>query len=160
MEILTDVPRVAIDAHHLDFSFVELKERGGTRTLKITLNQLSVYNAVVILRGIKTPRPIIHQVMMNSLEALGANLERVLVTDFVDNVYHASLSLRKKSDTYSIDAHITDALALALIKNCPIYIDEEVFDKVEKFRTGFGSGISNEETVKMLSQLDPGKPES
>ncbi len=97
--------------------------------------------------------------MITTLATLGANLDKVVVTDFVDGIYHSTLHVRMGHQVNYMDAHVTDAINLAFINNCPILVEEEVFDKSRNYKNNLKpSSISDEEAQIMFESIDPDKP--
>jgi len=80
------------------------------------------------------PRPLSHDLIRNLTEQLGLKISKVVVTDVKNNTYYASIYLRsKESDTQSeltVDARPSDAIALALRTGSPIYVTQEVLDRL------------------------------
>jgi len=84
-------------------------------------------------------RPWSHDLMQSLLERLGANLERVVIDNFADDTFFATLHLRYRDNELVVDARPSDAIALALRTFSPILVNDEVMDEIS-FRPGAGEG--------------------
>lgn len=110
-------------------SGVILKEIGGERTLPIIIGEYEAQSIALGLENIKPPRPITHDLTLSILEKLGAQIERVIVTELKNNTYYAIIALRRKMKLYEVDARPSDAIALAVRQNIPIFVEEDVMQK-------------------------------
>jgi bifunctional DNase/RNase len=81
------------------------------------------------LQHVPTPRPLTHDLIRNILQSLGATLQRVTITDIRDNTYFAVLHLRVKGEELQIDSRPSDAIAVALRMNAPIFTAVQVLAK-------------------------------
>lgn len=105
---------------------VILKEVGGKRRLPIFVGRPEGDAIVFHLNGEQPQRPMTHDLAINVLRSIGAQLVHVLIADLRGDYYYAQLVFRSGSETFSIDARPSDAMALAVRAGCPIYIDEDV----------------------------------
>jgi len=110
-------------------SGVILKELDGDRTLPIIIGEYEAQSIALGLENIKPPRPITHDLALNIIEKLGGQIERVIVTELKNNTYYAIIEIRRKNKLYEIDARPSDAIALAVRQNLPIFVEEEVMRK-------------------------------
>jgi len=84
-------------------------------------------NAIALqIERIDTPRPMTHDLMKSILFQLGAELEKIVVTTLKDNTFYARLHLRRGGEPILIDSRPSDAIALALRTDAPIYVTDEV----------------------------------
>lgn len=81
------------------------------------------------MEGSKPPRPMTHDLMKNLLDSLGAKVDRVVISELRDETYYARVYLRTKDRQMDVDARPSDAIALALRAEAPIFISEEVAAK-------------------------------
>lgn len=113
-------------------------------------------NAIALeLQGERFPRPLTHDLIVNTLSELGVKIDRVVVSDLRENSYYALLCLQWGDKTYEIDARPSDSLAIAVRVKCPVYIDERVLAKCPKM----SGEISDEEAEKFKDQLRSMTPE-
>jgi len=84
-------------------------------------------NAIAIeIEKVAAPRPMTHDLVRNLIYNLNAELEKIVITELKESTFLATLWLRQGDDRLTIDARPSDALALALRADCPIYVAEEV----------------------------------
>ena len=106
---------------------VVLRELGGEgRLLPIYIGQPESLAIAFALDGVQTPRPMTHDLMRDLLEELGATVERVIVTHLQEGTFYAEIHMVAGGDQHSVSARPSDALALALRIDCPIFASDEV----------------------------------
>ncbi len=124
---------------------VLLKENDGDRYLPIWIGAVEATAIAFAQQGVVTPRPMTHDLMRDVLQALGARLERVTITDLQEGVFYALLRF---ADGTEVSARPSDAIALAMRLEVPVYGEESVLaeagiavpedteqeNEVEKFR--------------------------
>ncbi len=110
-------------------SGVILKEIKGERTLPIIIGEYEAQSIALGLEKIKPPRPITHDLTLSMLDSLTAEIEKIAVTELKNNTYYAIIYIRRNSTLYEIDSRPSDAIALAVRKNIPIFVAEEVMEK-------------------------------
>ena len=126
---------------------VLLKEVGGTRYLPIWIGAGEATAIAFALEGVQPPRPLTHDLLKLSLEALDASVERVVVTEMRDGIYYADLVLGRAGAEITVSSRPSDAIALAARTGSPILVspqvleesgveihDEEEEDEVARFR--------------------------
>ena len=112
---------------------IVLKERDGQRSFPIVIG---IREAQAIHRGVhglQHERPLTHDLMLSVLDSLGVSLERVIVNDLRDGTFFARLIFVRNGETYDIDSRPSDAIALAVQRQTPIYVEEKVFDDACRF---------------------------
>ena len=102
-----------------------LKEVNGLRRLPIIIGAFEAQSIALEMEGIKPPRPLTHDLLKNVMELLGASLTDVFINDLKDGTFYARLSL----DTQEVDSRPSDAIALAVRYNFPIYVADKVMDE-------------------------------
>lgn len=110
-------------------SGVILKELDGDRTLPIIIGEYEAQSIALGLENITPPRPITHDLVLNILETLDAQIERIIISDLRNNTYYAIIQLRRRSELLEIDARPSDALALAVRQGVQIFVEEDVMRK-------------------------------
>ena len=125
---------------------VLLKEDEGERYLPIWIGAAEAAAIAFALQGVVTPRPMTHDLMKNLLEEVGAQVQRIEITELREGTYYANINMRMNGSAYEISARPSDAIALAVRVEAPIFADEEVLtdasilipsdeeDEVEKVR--------------------------
>ena len=81
------------------------------------------------LEGLKPPRPITHDLLKNMLDTLNTKVDRVVISDLKDETYYAKIYMKSRDGELVVDARPSDAIALALRSDSPIYVSEEVAAK-------------------------------
>lgn len=112
-------------------------------------------NAIAIeIEKMAAPRPMTHDLTRNLIRHLNAQLERVVITEIKDETFFAVLWLRQGTDSLAIDARPSDAIALALRADCPIYVDERVMQTAKLNTTGPPEGPTAEQLRGWLEGLN------
>jgi len=105
-----------------------LKEVYGERRLPIIIGQFEAQAIALELEGIKPPRPLTHDLLKSTIENLGATVVEVIINELRDNTFFAKIVLEVSSLTNEIDARPSDAIALAIRTNVPIYVADSVLE--------------------------------
>lgn len=105
-----------------------LGEVEGERQLPIIIGPTEAQATSLYLKGVKTPRPLTHDLFYTCINALGATLLRVLIYKAVDGVFYSYIYLKKDSEITRIDARTSDAIALAVRADCTIFIYESILE--------------------------------
>lgn len=108
-----------------------LGEVGGERQLPIIIGPAEAQSTALCLKGVKTPRPLTHELFTTCLHVLGASLLRVLIYKAKEGVFYSYIYLRKKEEEeiIRIDARTSDAVALAVRSDAPIYIYDSILER-------------------------------
>jgi len=110
---------------------IVLRDEEEKRSLPIWVG-LAEANAIALeLEKIPTARPMTHDLIRNILESVGARVSKVVVNDLKENTFYAVIHLRLGANDLTVDSRPSDAIALALRVDAPIYVDEEVLTKAE-----------------------------
>lgn len=134
---------------------ITLEETGGQRLVPIWIG-VNEGNAIGLkLQDEKLPRPMTHDLMTNILKALGVKVEKVLISDLRDGTYYAVIQLIIGSKRFEIDARPSDAMALAVRGEAPIFVGEKVLKKCPIIM----KPITEDEVEKFKQNLQALKPE-
>lgn len=106
-----------------------LGEVDGERQLPIIIGPTEAQATSLYLKGMKTPRPLTHDLFYTCINVLGATLLRVLIYKAVDGVFYSYIYLKKEEEIIRIDARTSDAIALAVRADCAIFIYESILEK-------------------------------
>jgi bifunctional DNase/RNase len=106
-----------------------LKERHGERVLPVGIGPLEAQAIVMPLQGVRPPRPMTHDIFVEILGSLGGHLRRVEITELIESTFHARLMLEADGRERSYDIRPSDAVALAVRTETPIFVAETVFDQ-------------------------------
>jgi bifunctional DNase/RNase len=124
---------------------VVLRDEDGQEVLPIWIGKAEANAISLALESVQLPRPLTHDLMKNALEALEAKVISVVVTDLRDNTYYAKLHLTHHDAEITVDARPSDAIALALRTECPIFVAKEVLQRQQ----------ADEDIAKWLENLRP-----
>lgn len=102
---------------------VLLSDREETKVLPIVIGPIEAMAILMNMQGVAPNRPLTHNLLKNLLDLLGAEVEQVIITNIKDNVYYANLYVRYDKYNYEVDSRPSDAIALAVAYNAPIYMD-------------------------------------
>ena len=112
-------------------------------------------NAIALhIERIDTPRPPTHDLIKNILLQLDANVDKIVVTDLQENTFYAVIHLRMNGDHITIDSRPSDAIALALRTDAPIYVTEEVINNSRNISLE-KENLDSEDIKKWLENLNP-----
>lgn len=106
-----------------------LKEIDGNRRIPIIIGQFEAQAIALEMEGIKPPRPLTHDLIKNIIDNLGATVLEVVVTELRDNTFYAKIVLEVSGLTNDIDSRPSDAIALAVRADAPIYVAEAVLQE-------------------------------
>jgi len=121
--------KIIIDEKRAD-QVIVLKEKGGQRQFPIMIGLVEASSIKMKLSKINLPRPLTHDLLMATIEALDAKLEQILIDDIVDETFHAKLVIRDKDGGLRrVDARPSDSIALAVRAGVPIFVEDKVIDK-------------------------------
>lgn len=137
---------------------VILKEIGGETTLPIWIGLLEAQAIASELEGVKFSRPMTHDLLRNIMELIDVKVNRIEVCDLKNNTYYALIHITHKGKKLSIDARPSDALALSLRVNAPIFVADAVIRKSVKIDLKAEPEDKSEQGKKwqeMLEKLDP-----
>lgn len=106
---------------------IVFREKEGTRFLPVVIGIAEVNAIKLKLSGIKPPRPLTHDLFLQTISQLGAKLEKVVIDKLQHNTFYAKLYLKRENNgEVIVDARPSDSVALALRASAPIYVAEEV----------------------------------
>ena len=142
---------------------VILQDPEGGALLPIWIGIFEAHAIAMKLEQIQAARPMTHDLLKGVLDSLGAALERVEVVDLVDNTYIARLQLRTGDTTYKVDSRPSDAIAVALRADCPIFVADHVLEASKIDPANFkldadkeeGAEGDEDEWTRMLKNYNP-----
>ncbi len=108
---------------------VLLKEKTADRYLPIWIGPAEADAIAVKLQGVTVPRPMTHDLLCSAIDALGASINHIMVNDLRNDTFYAKVVLNVDGGEMEIDSRPSDALALAVRVEAPIYVDDSVLDK-------------------------------
>src|SRR5262249_53112687 len=111
-------------------------------------------NAIALeIEKVSTPRPMTHDLIKNVLVGLDAHVHKVVVTELREDTFYAVIWMERKGQVIGVDSRPSDALALALRVDCPIYVEDDVL-KNSKQSAQISDRVSSEELRKWLEGLN------
>jgi bifunctional DNase/RNase len=127
---------------------VMLREDGdGGRVLPILIGGPEASAIHSALEGIVPPRPLTHDLSVTVFEALGATLERVLITEVREHTFFAELHFRTPTGQTIVSSRPSDAIALAVRTDAPIFAEESLLDEAGVVAPVVGEDDENEEAI-------------
>lgn len=148
------VVNVAIDANS-KMPVIVLKEKTGEKTLPIWIGLFEAQAIALALENVKPPRPLTHDLAKSLIEKLKGKVDKVVISDLRNNTFYAQILIKKNGESIKVDSRPSDAIAIALRLNVPIFIDETVLDKVS---IG-GKPIGEDELAEFRKKLKDLRPE-
>src|SRR5215467_5679416 len=121
--IEVQVSRLGIDPGTQAYVVV-LQEKGGARLLPIWIGQPEAESIVMHMHNMKRSRPLTHDLCKNIIVAMGATLRRVQITRVENNTYYGELHLESQGKITRVDSRPSDAIAIALRLDAPIFAAE------------------------------------
>lgn len=131
---------------------VVLKENGGEAVLPIWVGLYEANAIALEIEKVATPRPMTHDLIKNVLMGLDTVVHKVVVSELKDDTFYAVIWIEQAGRVVSVDSRPSDALALALRMDCPIYVDEEVLAS-SKVTSAISDKSTAEEMRKWLEGL-------
>ena len=166
IEMIIDSIRVSLMNYQ---RVVILKEKMAERYLPIWIGPAEADAIAVKLQGVTVPRPLTHDLLHSVIDALGATINSIIVSELKNDTFYAKIILNIDGEQMEVDSRPSDALALAVRAKAPIYAEEIVLDKAgilldketgkpvpqQREMTGDnGKKVSEEEMRKMSAFYD------
>lgn len=107
---------------------VVLGEQDGSRRLPIVIGAFEAQAIAVAMERMTPNRPLTHDLFKNALDTFGVDLKEVIINDLLDGIFYAKLVCLRKGEIIEIDSRTSDALALAVRFNCPVYTYEFILE--------------------------------
>lgn len=126
VEVTVDSIRVSLLSQH---RVVVLKEVGSNRYLPIWIGPFEADAIAIHLEGVQVARPLTHDLLKSVIHSLGAKVAYVVVDDLRNDTFYARIILEINGNKIEVDSRPSDAIALAVRANVPIYVAEEVMDQ-------------------------------
>ncbi len=108
---------------------IVLKERNGTRSFPIVIGIVEIFAIDRRLKGIKPPRPMTHDLLESVITNLGAEMQKIVIDDLSNHTFYAKIYLSLNGKVVEIDSRPSDAIALGVALEAPIYVAEDVLDQ-------------------------------
>lgn len=131
-----------------------LKNDEGDSVLPIWVGIFEANAIAMQLESVVSPRPMTHDLLKNVIEGLHAKIARVVINDLKDNTFFANIFLDRNGDDLCIDSRPSDAMALALRAEAPIFVEKAVLEKSASPEAGADSA-ETERLRRWLETVDP-----
>jgi bifunctional DNase/RNase len=131
MQIRVDLAKIII-TETSEQQIIVLKERDGVRSFPIVIGIAEAFAIDRRLKGIRTPRPLTHELLSSIIEKLGGQMERIVINDLKEHTFYAQLQIRQNGQLVEIDSRPSDAIALGISSDVPIYVEERIFNDAQK----------------------------
>jgi bifunctional DNase/RNase len=159
--VADDLLEVAVDSIRVHMPtgqhVVILKEKEADRYLPIWIGVFEANAIALKITGVAPERPITHDLMATTFGQLQIGLSRIVVTSLNNEVFFARLFLTQNGREIDVDARPSDAIALAVRLECPIYVSREVLDRAgvvpEKDEEEASSGKIDEDRLAVFRDL-------
>jgi uncharacterized protein len=110
---------------------LELREVDGDRRFSIVIGIFEAISIEKRVKRVESPRPLTHDLCLNVIEELGGELQDVIINDLREQTYFAQLRIRIGAELTPVDCRPSDAIALAVTNDVPIYVAEDVLSESE-----------------------------
>ena len=131
-----------------------LRDKDGQRVLPIWVGIFEANAIALQMENVSTPRPMTHDLLRNIIQDLKGLVTKIVISDLKDNTFYALIYVETPGDVVAIDARPSDAIALALRAQAPIYVEETVIDDAKGI--DFGTERADSDRLqKWLESLDP-----
>ena len=132
---------------------VVLKDVSGNAILPIWVGIYQANAIALEIEKVSTPRPMTHDLIKILLLGMNTSMQKVVVSDLKDDTFYAVIWLEKDGALISVDSRPSDALALALRLDCPIFVDDSVL-KSSKMASAVTDRVNSDELRRWLENLN------
>ncbi|BDQ32821.1 bifunctional nuclease family protein [Pseudodesulfovibrio portus] len=134
---------------------IVLKDEGDTRVLPIWIGAMEAMSISMAINKVEFHRPMTHDLLLNVIKHLGGTVNRVEITDIENGTFYAEIVVETEKETRRIDSRPSDAVALAVRAECPIFAGEDVLDQAgAPFPEHAETVLTTENSDKWLEELD------
>jgi uncharacterized protein len=159
MQIEMNIKGLMIDPI-TNMPIIILRDQDGQRVLPIWVGVFEANAIALQIENVQTPRPMTHDLLKNIIDDLSASVERIVVTELKENTFYALIHLRTNGHSIEVDARPSDAIALALRTQSPIFVEEAVIQNarsVENSRDASMDVTRLQQWLENLSDEELGK---
>lgn len=130
MPVHMELRRIIISDNH-DQQVILLREVDGERSFPIVIGIFEAASIDRRVKGVPSPRPLTHDLITNTIEMLGGEIQDVVISELVEHTYFARLRIRQGGEMIEVDCRPSDAIAIAVSARVPIYVNEDVLSELE-----------------------------
>ncbi len=131
MDVEVELSRIIINETS-DQQIIVLKERNGERSFPIIIGIVEIFAIDRCLKGIQSPRPMTHDLLGSVIDSLGVKVDKIVIDDLRNHTFYAKIHLSSNGRIVEVDSRPSDAIALGVGSNAPIYVAEHVLDKTSQ----------------------------
>jgi len=131
MEVRMDLARIVISETSQE-QIIVLRERDGNRRFPIVIGLTEAYAIDRRVKNITTARPLTHELLANVIHDLEGELSKIVIHDLREHTFYAKLVIRQGGRLVEVDARPSDAIALGVAGDTPIYVEEAVLQQVSE----------------------------
>jgi uncharacterized protein len=113
-----------------DSHIIFLKEVDGDRMFPIVIGFFEASSIERRVKNVTTQRPLTHDLLANAIDQLGGDLQDIYINELREHTYFAKLRIRHDGDLIEVDSRPSDAIALAVTVDVPIYVADDILDEV------------------------------
>lgn len=124
-----ELTRIIINENN-EQQIIFLKEVEGERMFPIVIGIFEATSIDRRVRGLPAPRPLTHDLLASTIDVLGGELQDIYISELRDHTYYAKLRIRHEGELLEVDSRPSDAIAVAVTVDAPIYVAEEIIDEV------------------------------
>ncbi|CAN5657928.1 bifunctional nuclease family protein [soil metagenome] len=128
MAVQMELTRIIISESG-DQQIIYLKEVGGDRTFPIVIGIFEATSIDRRVRGLSAPRPLTHDLLASAIELLGGEIQDIYISDLREHTYFAKIRIKHDGEIVEVDSRPSDAIAVAVTMDVPIYVAEDVIDE-------------------------------
>ncbi|MBI4669394.1 MAG: bifunctional nuclease family protein [Elusimicrobia bacterium] len=132
-----------------------LEEADGPRLLPIWIGMAEGQAIALKFADIVLPRPMTHDLLVNTIEMLGYKIDQVIINDLKGQTFYAQIHISRDSVRHAVDSRPSDAIAVAVRAKCPIFVEDKVFEKCHTVK----KPISEDEVKKFKDEIKNLKPQ-
>lgn len=131
MEVRMDLARIVISETSQE-QIIVLRERDGGRQFPIVIGLTEAYAIDRRVKNITTARPLTHELLANVINDMEGELDKIVIHDLREHTFYAKLVIRRDGRLIEVDARPSDAIALGVAVDTPIYVEESVLRQVSE----------------------------
>ncbi|MCI0377410.1 MAG: bifunctional nuclease family protein [Gemmataceae bacterium] len=128
MPVHMELKRIVINEIH-DQQVILLREVEGDRSFPIVIGIFEATSIDRRVKGVQSPRPLTHDLLANTIDQLGGDLQDIYISELKDHTYFARLRIKKDGELVEVDCRPSDAIAIAVTARVPIFVSEDVLEE-------------------------------
>ena len=124
-----ELTRIIINENN-EQQIIFLKEVDGERTFPIVIGIFEATSIDRRVKGLPAPRPLTHDLLANTIDLLGGELQDIFISELRDHTYYPKLRIRHSGELVEVDSRPSDAIAVAVTVDVPIFVAGDIIDEV------------------------------